>query len=209
MARNDERYADRLGRLVSDECDRWLERWRDVLERAKNGAVLELGCGGGRDSRFLTDLGLTVVAGDLSEEALEICRRRAPLADVRRIDLREPLPFPDETFPVIVAGLCLHFFDWPGTMAAMAEIRRCLTPGGFLLMRVNSTHDINRVAGHEEIESNLFLVKWGLKRFFDQESMERLIGTGWRVHCLEELTVDRYGVPKVLWEAVLEKAPEV
>jgi SAM-dependent methyltransferase len=206
---NDSYYTDRLGRLVSDAEDRWLGRWLEVLENARNGTVLELGCGGGRDSRYLIDLGLAVVAGDYSEEALEICRERVPLADVRMIDLRDPLPFPDENFPVIVASLCLHFFDWPRTMAIMAEIRRCLKPGGFLLMRVNSTRDIRYdAAGHEEIEPNLFLVNGRLRRFFDREAMERMIGSEWKVHGLEELTVGRYGAQKVLWEAVLEKQRE-
>jgi SAM-dependent methyltransferase len=204
----DARYTDRLGRLVTDTSDRWLERWREILESSRNGTVLELGCGGGRDTRFLVDLGLDVIAGDYSTEALELCRKRVPEADARLIDLRDPLPFPDENFRAIVASLCLHFFDWPHTMAIMAEVRRCLKPGGFLLMRVNSTRDIHHEAvDHEEIEPNFFLVNGQLKRFFDREAVERMIGTDWKIHCLEEITVDRYGVPKVLWEAVLQKEP--
>jgi hypothetical protein len=44
-----------------------------------------------------------------------------------------------------------------------------------------------------------------LKRFFDRKAVERLVGSGWAVHGLEEMTVDRYASPKVLWEVVLEK----
>ena len=202
----DSRYTDRLGRVVSDAGDPWLERWKPVLEKAGTGTVLELGCGGGRDSRYLTGLGLRVIAGDYSPQALELCRTSAPLADVRFIDLRKPLPFADGAFPVVVVSLCLHYFHWPPTMAIMREIRRCLKQRGFLLLRVNSTRDIHHGAvGHQEIEPNLFLVNGELKRFFDRQTVKRLIGTGWQVHGLEELTVDRYEAPKVLWEAVLEK----
>lgn len=206
-ASKEARYADRLGRLVSDTSDRWLERWQNILEGSRNHPVLELGCGGGRDTRFLTELGLNVIAGDYSAEALEICRKRVPLADVRLIDLRDPLPFPDEYFRAVVASLCLHFFDWPRTMAIMAEIRRCLMPRGVLLMRLNSTRDIHRDAIGQEMEPNFFGVDGQLKRFFDREAVGRMIDPGWKIHCLEELTVDRYGVPKVLWEVVLEKQP--
>lgn len=200
------RYIDRFGRTVSDAGDQWLERWKGILEHSRNETVLELGCGGGRDSRFLTGLGLRVIAGDCSPEALELCRTSAPLADVRMIDLREPLPFADGAFSVVVASLCLHFFTWSRTLEIMEDIRRCLKQGGFLLLRVNSTRDIHHGGvGHQEVEPNLFLVNGLLKRFFDREAVERLIGTSWKVHGLEELTVDRYNAPKVLWEAVLEK----
>lgn len=199
-------YTDRLGRPVSDDADQWLERWKLILESARNGTLLELGCGGGRDTRYLTGLGLRVIAGDNSPEALELCRRSAPLADVRLIDLREPLPFTEGAFPVVVASLCLHFFRWSRTLEIMAEIRRCLEPGGFLLLRVNSIRDMHGgTAGHQELEPNLFLIKGAWKRFFDREALQSLIDTGWKRHTLEEQTVDRYGAPKVLWEALLEK----
>jgi SAM-dependent methyltransferase len=202
----DARYTDRLGRVVCDTGDPWLVRWEAILEHARCGTLLELGCGGGRDSRYLTGLGFRVIAGDCSPEALELCRTSAPLADVRQIDLREQLPFTDEAFPVVVASLCLHFFPWSLTMNIMDEIRRCLKPGGFLLLRVNSIRDMHHdAAGLQVVEPNLFLVNGLLKRFFDREAMERLIGTRWKVHSLDELTVDRYNAPKVLWEAVLEK----
>ena len=197
-------YTDRLGRSVSDHDDPWLEPWISTLESSRGGTLLELGCGGGRDTRFLTSLGLKVIAGDYSPEALELCRRSAPLAKLRLIDLREPLPFPDGAFPVVVASLCLHFFPWSVTLEIMAEIRRCLGPGGFLLLRVNSTRDLRGgAAGHREVEPGLFLMKGQLKRFFDRDAMERLIAAGWRLHGLKEREVGRYGAPKFLWEAVL------
>jgi hypothetical protein len=111
---------------------------------------------------------------------------------------------------LIVASLCLHYFGWSQTTAAMTEISRCLAPGGYLLGRVNSTRDIHHGAiGHEELEPHLYLVKGELKRFFDRNDLERLIGAGWLRHSLEELTVDRYASPKVLWEFVLEKPGEL
>ena len=200
----DSRYTDRLGRSVSDHGDLWLERWKDVLESARPGTLLELGCGGGRDTRYLTALGLRVIAGDCSAEALDLCRRSAPLAEVRLIDLREPLPFADGAFHVVVASLCLHFFPWSVTLTIMEEIRRSLRPGGFLLLRVNSTRDLRQGPDERrEVEPNLFLINGRLKRFFDRDAVGRLTGTGWKMHGLEELKVDRYGSSKFLWEALL------
>lgn len=202
----DSRYNSRGGRSVSADCDPWLERWRSILESARQENVLELGCGSGRDSRYLTESGFRLIAGDYSPAALETCRQQAPLADVRVLDIRQPLPFGDNQFPVIVASLCLHYFPCFQTVAIMAEIRRCLAPGGFLLARVNSTGDIHHgAAGHPEVEPGLYRVDGELKRFFDQEAVERLVDATWKIHSLEELTINRYDSPKVVWEVILEK----
>jgi SAM-dependent methyltransferase len=202
----DSRYDSRRGRVLSLDSDQWLERWRSILDTAREGNVLELGCGSGRDSRYLSGLGLSLIAGDYSKPALEVCRRHAPFADQRLIDIREPLPFEDNLFPVIVASLCLHFFPWTETIAIMNEIRRCLKAGGFLLARLNSTADMHHGAvGHQEVEPGLYRVDGKLKRFFDREAVERLAGKEWKIHCLEEATVCRYESPKTLWEVVLEK----
>ena len=150
-------------------------------------------------------LGVRVIAGDNSAEALTLCRRSAPQAEVRLIDLREPLPFRDGAFPVAVASLCLHFFPWSVTLDIMAEIRRCLGEGGFLLLRVNSTRDLQGAAGQREVEPNLYLMRGRLKRFFDRDAVRLLVGAGWEIRSLAEREVDRYGAPKFLWEAVLEK----
>jgi SAM-dependent methyltransferase len=203
-------YTDRLGRVVCASADPWLERWRRLLVSPRGASLLELGCGAGRDTLYLTSLGLKVIAGDYSQEALDLCRRAAPLADIRRIDLREPLPFPDGNFPAVLASLCLHFFPWSMTVAMMAEIRRCLSPGGILLLRVNSSRDIHRCEpAPPEIEPGLFLMKGQLKRFFDRDALLRLLGAGWQIHECEELQVDRYGAAKYLWEVVLEKPCEI
>ena len=98
-----------------------------------------------------------------------------------------------------------YFFPWSSTLEIMQEIRRCLTPGGFLLLRVNSIRDNHQGFQDREVEPDLLLTKGGLKRFFDRDAVERLIGPNWKVHGLEELKVDRYGASKFVWEAVLEK----
>jgi SAM-dependent methyltransferase len=198
-------YASRTGRVIPSDSDPWLERWVHLLETSRSAWVLELGCGGGRDSRFLTGRGFDLVAGDCSEEALATCRVQAPGALLVKFDLREPLPFADASFRVVLASLCLHFFPWSRTVAIMAEVRRCLRPGGFLLARVNSTRDFHPGGGHEEVEPHLFRAQGGLRRFFDRADVERLVGPEWKVRCLEEMTVDRYASPKVVWEFVLEK----
>jgi SAM-dependent methyltransferase len=49
--------------------------------------------------------------------------------------LREPLPFPNETFDIVIASLVMHYLpDWHPTLS---EFHRVLSPGGRLVI---STH---------------------------------------------------------------------
>jgi SAM-dependent methyltransferase len=195
------------------ETDVWLERWLPSIGSASlDKTVLELGCDTGRDTAYLAGKGFAVVATDISAEALQTCASAVPSARVMHHDLREPLPFRDRHFGVVVASLCLHYFEWQKTQDIVREIGRCLTPGGLLLCRVNSAKDIHHGAvGYTAVQPGYYLVNdtySSLKRFFDREAIESLFGPMWNRVALEELTIDRYEKPKVVWEVVLRKAPD-
>jgi SAM-dependent methyltransferase len=121
-------------------------------------------------------------------------------------DLRDPFPFADASFGTVIASLCLHYFDWRTTVAAVAEIRRCLSPSGTFLCRVNSVNDVLHGAGQgEQIEPGFYRQHAqyaDTKRFFTGEDLDRLF-TGWQELHREEVTIHRYSQPKVAWEVVL------
>lgn len=100
-----------------------------------SAAVLDIGTGPGVLLRELgrrrPDLALTGV--DLSADMIEIAARNVrPLGDrttVRTADAAE-LPFPDESFDLVVSSLSLH--HWADVPAAARELARVLRPGGRL-----------------------------------------------------------------------------
>jgi SAM-dependent methyltransferase len=89
------------------------------------GALVDVGCGTGRCSAALADLGWDVTGVDLSEDML----RRAVERGVRvvRADAAE-LPFDDDTFDAGLSMLTHTDFDEFGT--AVHELARVLRPGG-------------------------------------------------------------------------------
>ena len=101
--------------------------------------MLELGCGGGRDSAALTAAGHRVVGVDLSTKAIANARVRVPTATFHCQDIRAP--FPVERAGVVIASLSLHYFPWAETEALVERIRQLLVPAGVLLCRLNSTND--------------------------------------------------------------------
>ena len=193
---------------MDDHDDLWLQRWLPLLRQAAAGEpVLELGCDTGRDTAWLAAQGLAVIGTDISLRALSACAAAVPSARLLAHDLRKPLPFRDGQFGAVIASLCLHYFDWAATVAAVSEVRRVLRPSGVLLCRLNSIRDVLHGAGAgDEIEPHYWRVHGAYaecKRFFDAADLERLFGAQWERVAVEETTIRRYSEPKVCWELVL------
>ena len=187
--------------------DPWLDRWLPLIERhAAAQPILELGCGGGRDSATLAAAGHRVIGIDRSAKAIEKARQRVPTGTFQCQDLRVPFPVGEAAVGVVVASLSLHYFPWVETEELVRRVRRTLMPGGLLLCRLNSTNDRHFGAvGHPPIETNYYDVDGEPKRFFDRALVDRLFGDGWRTIERGEWVIDRYDQPKVVWEIVLER----
>jgi SAM-dependent methyltransferase len=186
--------------------DPWLARWLPLLaERAGGQPVLELGCGGGRDTATLVEAGHRVIGVELSPEATARARGRVPSAEIHCQDIRAPFPLAGPV-GVVVASLSLHYFNWPESLALAGRVLAALRSDGVLLCRLNSTNDHHfGASGHPEIEKDFYLVDGAPKRFFDRAAVDRLFAHGWRTIAIEERVIDRYDHPKAVWEVVLER----
>jgi SAM-dependent methyltransferase len=194
--------------MITAEGDPWLGRWLPLLaERSGGRCILELGCGGGRDTATLAGAGHRVIALELDPERVAKARERCPSAEVHAGDVRNPFPLEGRIPGAVVASLSLHYFPWAETERIVERIRTCLPPGGLLLCRLNSTQDFHHGAGgHTILEENFYQVGDLTKRFFDEGAVRRLFRSGWTFLSLEEHTIDRYEHLKVAWEVVLERS---
>ena len=186
--------------------DPWLSKWLPVIaERAKPDPVLEIGCGVGDDTETLVSAGLSVIAFDLSEQAVAEARVRAPAAAIVCQSVLDPFPVSGRV-GAIVASLSLHYFPWAQTKALVARMHKTLRPKGILVSRVNSTEDHNYGAsGHPEIEKHYYLVDGKPKRFFDRAAVDALFGPGWTRLSVEHAHTTKYKTPKAVWEVVVER----
>jgi trans-aconitate methyltransferase len=191
---------------MSTTSDPWLERWLPLIgERAANLPILELGCGGGRDTEVLAAAGRRVVGVDLSSAAIARAREHVPSAVFHCQDIREPWPV--ERTGVVLASLSLHYFPWEETVALVERIRLTLQPDGLLLCRLNSTNDHHHGASdHPAIAEYFYLFDGKPKRFFDRASVDRLFASGWRAFAIKERVIARYDHPKSVWEVILERS---
>jgi SAM-dependent methyltransferase len=201
-----ERFARSRERGFQHTYEPWLDRWADVLATTGELPVLDLGCGSGYDSQYLTAKGYRVIAADFACEGLRVARDIAAQAELVEMDIRKGIPFPEGAFQAIVANLSLHYYRWRETQVVLREVRNRLRNGGYLLARVNSTRDRQHGATSGEIvERHCRIVAGVLKRFYDREDLAQLFGDGWVVEGLAEQVAHCYGRPKVLWEIVARR----
>ena len=99
--------------------------------RAKDLAVLEVGCGLGTDGAQFAKAGARYTGIDLTDAAVELAKRRFELFDLPgtfRVADAERLDFPDSSFDLVYSHGVLH--HTPDTAAAIRELHRVLRPGG-------------------------------------------------------------------------------
>jgi malonyl-CoA O-methyltransferase len=133
---------------VADAYDRWSGEY-DTYENslvyaatqavaalapdAAGQAVLEFGCGTGRNLQALKAAGAARLVGlDLSPGMLDRARARDPAFDLRLQDMAAPVAEPDGAFGLILFSLTLeHVADMA---APLREARRLLAPGGQIVI---------------------------------------------------------------------------
>lgn len=109
-------------------------------------SVLDAGCGGGRNIRYMLESGYEVFAVDRMPEAVaqvrELAARLAPRLplDNFRVEPVERMGFPSDRFDRVVSSAVLHFArDDEHWNAMVDEMWRVLRPGGILFARLAST----------------------------------------------------------------------
>jgi SAM-dependent methyltransferase len=166
--------------------------------------TLDVGCGEGRVTRDLKELGHRVVGLDASETMVAAARDADPSGDYLVADAAA-LPLPDGQADLVVAFMSL--MDVDDMVAAVRELARVLEPGGILALAVvhpiNSAHDVD----HEHPDDHLVLTEdyFDRRRYSDfierddvkmtfesrhytlQDYFDALLGAGFQVKELREI----------------------
>jgi len=110
--------------------------------------ILDLGCGTGRHTAYLTQNGFEVLGCDSSAAALHVARGIVPQVEFQVCDVGS-LPYGDRRFD----GIFCHAVIQHGTLAtikeAITEIHRLLRRGGALFLTVPSTQHPEYQTGRE------------------------------------------------------------
>jgi SAM-dependent methyltransferase len=139
--------------------------------------VVDLGCGPGKLTASLVELGHAVVGIDPSMGMLEGMRRRGLLAICGRA---EAIPLREASCDVVTAATPFHWFD---AEKAVPEMRRVLTAGGRVALITNIrdededwVKDVSQIIGSESAMAATLGGAQGMPKEFKTEGGGHFVG---------------------------------
>lgn len=195
---------DEIHQKYVSTYDEWFNKYIKLF-KDKEIKVVELGCGRAYTSKYMYNEGFeNIVACDFSEIALKAVKEESKI-ETMLVDMTNELPFEDESIDLVIADLCLHYFDKNTTNFIINEIKRVLKPSGYLIGRVNSINDeLHIPENYEIIEKNFFYDGMMYKKFFDRSELIKYFEK-FKIHNIDENLMDRYEKPKILLEFCVQK----
>ncbi|HOD35023.1 MAG TPA: class I SAM-dependent methyltransferase [Syntrophales bacterium] len=179
-----------------------------LFSKAGFRRILELGVGQGRDTLFFASRGFQTTAIDYSRKGLEDIKKKASglglsgLIRTDHHDIREPLPFDDETFDACFSHMLYCMALSTAELESLSrEIGRVLRPGGLNVYTVRHKGDalfgkgIHR--GEDMYETGGFIV-----HFFDGEKVKHL-SAGYEIIGVDEF--EEGELPRKLFMVTLKK----
>jgi Methylase involved in ubiquinone/menaquinone biosynthesis len=155
---------DQLAKGTYDECN----------------AILDAGCGTGRNLFYFLKTGSQVFGVDRSEEAITQVRNLASSftkvspEENFKVSSVEELPFESESFDLVISSAVLHFAENLNHFEAMLNsMWRVLRPGGYFFCRLASEIGIESLVRF--IGNGRYMLPDGSERFLvNQEMLLRL-----------------------------------
>lgn len=122
---------------------------RETLKDSHFKSILEIGCGTGKNTSLLAQIGEQVLSLDFSEAMIAKARAKTPGENVtfKIADLNQPWPCEDQSADLITCNLVLeHVAD---LSFVFAEVARVLTAGGqFLISELHPFRQYQGVQAH-------------------------------------------------------------
>jgi ubiquinone/menaquinone biosynthesis C-methylase UbiE len=184
------------------------QKAQELIKAEARTRLLELGGGQGRDTLFFARNGIHVTMLDYSEAAVGTVNRKAQsfgmesFVTAMRHDVREPLPFTDNTFEAAFSHM---LYCMPITNAEVErlsqEILRVLKPGGLNIFTVRHTGDPHFGAGVYRGEE-MYEVGGFIVNFFGRSKVER-VSKGYEIVGVDEF--EEGGMPRRLFRVTLRK----
>jgi SAM-dependent methyltransferase len=119
-------------------------KYRDQIA---NKRLMDIGCGAGRITRYLSEWSPNVVGIDFSRQMVDYCKSHFTHLQFFLCDVRELTPFADGSVDVAVFTFNgIDTLSHESRLVALAGVRRILSPGGLFIF---STHNRRFRGAHD------------------------------------------------------------
>jgi SAM-dependent methyltransferase len=183
----------------------------ELFQKEGKKRILELGGGQGRDTLFFASRGFSVDVLDYSEQSLTTLAEKARQSGLSdrvkaiRHDIREPLPFADDTFDACYSHMLYCMALMTAELESLSsEVRRVLRPEGLNVYTVRHTGDAHYGAGIYRGE-DLYEVGGFIVHFFSRKKVEAL-AKGYDLVAIDEF--EEGPLPRKLFRVTLRKSGE-
>jgi SAM-dependent methyltransferase len=119
--------------------------------------ALDVGCGGGRHLKTLSEFDYRPTGIDCSSKALFMCRTWEEFYELHHGSATE-LPFPPCFFETVIAYASLYYGTHDDLTSAIADIHRVLVPRGRALIALRTSYDWRARAGLDEMGNRITFV---------------------------------------------------
>lgn len=158
-----EQYADfSFLNLLQYELNRF------IALMPKNGKILDVGCGSGRDVQYFLDYDLQPIGIDASQELIKEAKKRVPDGIFEKMDMLD-LKFEKLNFDGIWALDSISYLEKKLIPKLLKEFNKILKPNGILFISVRQGEG-EKLISHEKLGKEEILIS-----FYSQLEIEDLL----------------------------------
>jgi SAM-dependent methyltransferase len=144
------------------------------LKENKVKTILDLGCGAGRNSKYLSEKGFRVMGIDISEVAIRKAKKDGGEAKYFLADMRR-LPFPNDSFETIISIQTIFHGRLSDIRKTIKEIFRVSKNGGIIFLTLQPIKG-NKFRLGKKLETNTYISSAGddkgeIHHFFDKKEI--------------------------------------
>lgn len=150
--------------------DWWVKGTDKFISLLKpNSHVLDVGCGAGVKSKYLSEKGLRVTGIDFSDKLIEIAKREVPSVEFQIMDMNDVENL-NTKFDAVFAQASILHIPKKKIMEVILKLTSVVNNSGFLYIAVKGVNDNNKE--EDVIKENDY--GYDYERFFSYFRMEEL-----------------------------------